>query len=137
MKLTRLDSTELFDSDYDYLSEMPRIGKFRHDGVAYDLIVYHKENKQGNPHFHMHITGEPYNSDMCVRLDIPEYFEHSKHVGRLNSKGRRKLNSYLRTVNPRYGVTIWEALVDRWNEMFNTLDIDEMPNYENLPDKED
>ena len=132
MKLERIDRN---NDPGDYLVEMPSRGRLVHRGRIYELIVHYRENPVGYPHFHMHAIGTNYDSDICIRLDVAEYFIHSNHVETLNSAGRKKLDNYLREEIVEGGLTRWRILVNDWNEAFRPVDIKEMPNYRRLPDK--
>ena len=91
------------------INEMPEVGKFKHEGITYHLQIYYEEGTEGYPHFHLYVEGQPYKTDMCIRLDVPEYFEHGNHKGRFNSRGRKKLNNYLQLTDEASGRTKWQA----------------------------
>ena len=132
MELERIDR---IDDSSDYLVEMPSRGRFVHKGKIYELIVHYRENPVGYPHFHMHAIGTSYDDDICIRLDVAEYFIHGNHVETLNSTGRKKLYNYLQEEIGNSSLTRWRILVSDWNEAFRPVDIKEMPNYRRLPDK--
>ena len=107
------------------------------DGVPSKLLVYSEsdENNQVKPHFHVHHEGTSYKTDMCIRLDIPKYANHRSHRGELNSRGKKDLMNLLNDliIYDDEEMTTWRALVLDWNKKYDSVIIDRMPDYSELP----
>ena len=102
-----------------------------------ELLVYSEAdaNEQVYPHFHVHHTGTNYVTDMCIRLDVPEYANHGSHRGELNSRGKNDLIRLLKepVIYDDEEMSSWRALVSDWNKQYSNTVIEEMPDYRKLP----
>ena len=92
------------------------------DGVPSKLLVY-SESDENNK------------TDMCIRLDIPKYANHRSHRGELNSRGKKDLMNLLNDliIYDDEEMTTWRALVLDWNKKYDSVIIDRMPDYSELP----
>lgn len=128
MKLHLID--DLFD-EYDILTEMAQIGYIG----PYQIYVH--TNDPGNiPHFHIwDLSTRGKNFHTCVRIDCPEYFHPTGKEDVLNSKQRNELITFLQSPYRERKETIWQHLIDTWNDNNSNVEIDEntsMPNYTEL-----
>lgn len=106
-----------------------------------DVVVHTSREGAHNPHFHI-ITKEKAkgckgNIEICIRLDVAEYFNHKDNdVDFTNMAQIKYLDAWCRLPNPKAsdGRTNWQYMHDIWNQLPGTSKITttEQPNYLNL-----
>ena len=94
------------------------------------------------PHFHVYVPDGKYTKNgedpktfhTCIRLDVPEYFNHGSKQGKFNNNDLKYLIKILKKPLKKYdGKTIWRIMVDIWNSAFDgDIDINNMPDYDLL-----
>lgn len=109
------------------------------------IIDLRTRGERDEPHFHVYVDGARNTKDgskrktfhSCVRLDIPEYFDHGTKTGKFNVQEIKDLIHVLNSKyykDPRY--TVWSAMCLIWNNIPNRkyiLPKDlEMPDYTKL-----
>lgn len=120
---------------YDHLNEellleMSEIGRFE----GFKICIYGGEGPV--PHFHFENKQEGISG--CLRLDKPEYFDHSKHKDKLSRKDLKKMINFLKSPHRhfgKFGMNNWRVICIYWDDdnagyPFNKEA--EMPNYELL-----
>lgn len=133
------------------------------DNREYTILMYPYESDYlDKPHFHLHIEGDDYANDICVRIDCPEYFYHNcenplqvpgdcfavptdySEPRYLTQEDKRILNEAMRTSprDPNNHLTLWKEFIRFWNVLYDSdypsykLDIHMgCPNYNLLPDE--
>lgn len=117
------------EDKYPYL-EMALVG---HTEDNLEILV--RTNDPGKlPHFHIIDKNKKFNNEGCIRIDIPEYFDHGGKTMHLNSKQRKDLIDFLNKPyrNKKLNITNWDYLVLLWNDNNSDIEIDdnvEMPDY--------
>lgn len=116
---------------YDILNEMAQIGYIG----PYQIYVH--TNDPGHiPHFHIwDLSTRGQNFHTCIRIDCPEYFHHTGKEDVLNSKQRKELVNFLNSSYRNRKQTVWQHLIDVWNDNNSDVEIDEntpMPDYVKL-----
>lgn len=89
--------------------------------MSIKLSVWGDEGKY--PHFHFYHGVSP-NQDIpnkghgggCILIKEAKYFIHGSHHDTMNRKEIEGLIKFLKSKHPTYGVTIWEFIIDTWNE---------------------
>ena len=97
-------------------------------------VCVHSIEGDNIPHFHIERDGR---KDVCVRLDINEFFNHGAKDETLNAKDSRTLCEWLNKPNLKYrtpeGIPYynnWKVLADMWNSHGTTkVDFGKMPDY--------
>ena len=114
------------------LCEMIEAGRFE----DCKLCVY--ANEGPIPHFHFYSkTGGDYGGG-CIRLDLPEYFNHGNHTEKLNRRNIKRVQEWAKSPHRllgRYGLNNWEAMCIYWNDSnpdHPLPDNLEMPDYSKL-----
>ena len=69
------------------------------------------------PHFH--IENKDLTFICCIRLDVPEYFQHGTKQGTLNNAQIKELIKILNSPAKTKRNTVFEALCDGWNNNLN------------------
>ena len=120
----------------EYFVEMAEVGRHKLGSISYKFMIYGNEGK--NPHIHLKPTNKSIKAqDVCIRLDVPEYFDHNpKYKKRLNHNEKKDFIAYLNEI--RKGITRWELWAFNWNDTYpdNPI-ITDMPDYTLLPDVDD
>ena len=113
---------------YDVLSEIAQIGYVG----SYQIYIH--TNDPGNvPHFHiwdLSTRGEKFHT--CIRIDCAKYFHHTGKEDVLNSKLRKELIAFLKSPYRNRGISVWEHLIDTWNDNNSNVILPydlPMPNY--------
>lgn len=86
------------------------------DGLA-KVYVYGGTAEGPEPHCHVVRSGIKVGAnDVCVRLDIADYFPHGKYKDKFTGKEKKIFDAFMRFVNPNNGTkSNWEVAVDLWN----------------------
>ena len=95
--------------------------EYRKKTFNYQIYVYSDEG----PIPHFHIKGKGNDTDCCICIFEPRYFDHGTHVTTLNNKELKALDGFLRS--QRFsGTTYWESIYNAWY-------IDNPDNYKKYP----
>ena len=125
------------ESDNEYLVEMAEVGRHKLGKIQYKFLVFSNEGKNA-PHFHLRPANKRIKGqDVCIRLDVPEYFDHnSKYKKRLNHSEKKDFIEFLKETKD--GITFWDLVRLNWNWTFPDKEISPcMPDYSKLPDSDD
>lgn len=108
-----------------------------------NYLVYVNTDDGGNiPHFH-YVDEATRGKDSkkgfhtCIKLEVPEYFNHEGKEDKLSSKQKKELNEFLRKPfdRPKFQGTNWDYIVMIWNMNNSDKNIDEdqeIPDYTKL-----
>ena len=122
----------IVDENSEFLVEMAEICRRKLGKTYYRLCVFSDEGPL--PHFHLHpANGVDKDKDVCIRLDVPEYFDHNpKYKKRLNAKEKKQLIGYLKEEDE--GITLWDLMRRDWNQLYPNYRVAPvMPDYSKLP----
>ena len=109
-----------------------------------NLIFDVRTGNEGNkiPHFHVYVPEGKYTNNgedtktfhTCIRLNVPEYFNHGSKQGKFNNNDLKYLIKILKKPMKKHdGKTLWRVMVDIWNASFDgDIDVDNMPDYDLL-----
>lgn len=115
---------------YPYL-EMARVGTTENN---LDIII--RTDDPGKiPHFHIIDKSDDKDNEGCIKILVPEYFDHGSKNMHLNSSQRKELVRFLRSKHKKLNITNWEYLIILWNDNNSDVIIDdelEMPDYSKL-----
>lgn len=102
------------------------------------IYIYSKEGTKPHFHFYRDIDELKNNAGGCIRLDVPEYFEHDSHTDKLKSTEKKYIIEWLKKKHYKYKkYSNFEVLCNDWdtNNPTYAKNITEMPNYNDLPEK--
>ena len=123
------------DND-EYFVEMAEVGRRKLGKISYKFMIYGNEGK--NPHIHLKpLNKGAKDQDVCIRLDVPEYFDHNpRYMKRLNHSEKKEFITYISEV--RKGITRWDLWALTWNDTYpDNPVLTDMPDYSKLPDADD
>lgn len=112
------------------IEEMARIGFMKNN---IEIVI--RTNDSGKiPHFHFFDRNRDKDNEGCIRIDKPEYFNHSGKNLELNSSQKKELVEFLSSVHnkKRSEDTNWKFLLQMWNDNNSDVEVDErlgMPDY--------
>ena len=113
------------------INEMAQIGIMDNKFV---IVVW--TNDPGNiPHFHIMdkaTRGSEFHT--CVKIESPEYFEHTGKEDKLNSKQRKALIDFFNSTD-KWGENNWIVLLKEWERNNSNYEIGldvKMPDYTKL-----
>lgn len=113
------------------INEMAQIGIMDNKFV---IVVW--TNDHGNiPHFHIMdkaTRGSEFHT--CVKIESPEYFEHTGKEDKLNSKQRKALVDFFNDTD-KWGENNWIVLLKEWERNNSNYEIGldiKMPDYTKL-----
>ena len=113
------------------INEMAQIGIMDNKFV---IVVW--TNDPGNiPHFHIMDKATRGNEfHTCVKIELPEYFEHTGKEDKLNSKQRKALVDFFNSTD-KWGENNWIVLLKEWERNNSNYEIGldvKMPDYTKL-----
>ena len=143
IKLSIIDSVNLDDNNELIIIEENTITSNKnmyHDNKygKCEVVVHTSREGANNPHFHI-VTKERAKGckgyiEICIRLDIAEYFNHKdNNVDFSNMDQIKYLNAWCALPNPKTSNTRtnWQYMCDKWNQLPGATQITatNQPNY--------
>ena len=99
------------------------------------IMIYPNDNYDDTGHPHVHVVPTNGKSDVCVRLDVPEYFVHGHHKGKFNNSQAKIFDTVMRQKSDN-GKTIWERAVKIYNDVRSPkITLKKQPDYTRLNDE--
>ena len=99
------------------------------------LYVY--ENEGNYPHCHIVGLGSDGRKEVCVRLDVPEYFSHGTKKEKFTGKEKELFIKFINSKDS-FGTIRWNWVAATWNgfaqdnENMQSIKIRTVPNYNKL-----
>lgn len=99
--------------DSHTLLEMARVGKIG----SIEIMIYEGEGPV--PHFHFYDRQTERKG--CIRLDVPEYFQHGIYKDKLTRAERKNLNEWVRSFHSPFkplgiNLTVYQYMLILWDD---------------------